>query len=1417
MALPKELPAGHVLVADSSGNQLIPETDLSFPGVEVFRQKGSAARVAFLPPAHPFWTSSDRRPSLVDQAVEGYQRAAEAPTLLDKLRELIQPTAEGTLRGLAGALPNDEGTLPGYLLGTGVRRAFGVEPGSANALRAARVAQAVPLTPTWAGAGVGSAADRRLEEDPNVRASVGALENERGQTGAAVEQFLLGLPGQVLESLGLGGGGAGSKARQLAEGFAGNVATNAAQSFMGEDTAAGAREAAAAQVTTPEGLLMNLLGAAAPVAGQAVRERMQSRAATKAAAVEAAQTRAAELLDEVRLEADNAAQSRAATRARLEELRRANRTAAAAPPAEPVSPPASAGARPPPFEPTAVGVPSNERTNTSAPRTPEPTAVRAAQAQRAEAMIAALPPEVQALYRARQAQPEVPKPPLGTPVDDSFIMQLGRFIDPEQRVGTVVDAAPRDVQPTRNLRAGAAAAAAEAAPTREVPPIPLRVAVGQSAISPLELTVPRGPRPVQTADMRVGVADPARVGDTTAVARPRGLEPEAPATWAERVAGPVAAPAVIKLVTPVSQPVPARKPGAAGRAGFGSPPSRGGGGGGGSGGGSRSGNTPEPSRTGTMPTAVDPTTLTPAGPPVSAKPVLAELPLPQLSMWARIAQRLASPLATVRAVNQAVSRAEFRAGKDLGFLVRQTEQARAAHDAYFRRVVPMLKAAEAAAPQQVRRVIRDLRDGRATAADLARLPPEFRERFAVLERQNDAMRGWLADHGYFTPAELMAIEAKKAAGGVWLHRDYKAFHDERWRPGEAARRRAERYFQEQGMSPDDAALEVRRLEEQVWGQGRAAAAESLLGQRGILKQRKLPAPLHQFLGIIDDPSFVVAATHGQLARLYHMARVTEAMASPQWEGKGWAAQWREGLHPQPLWDPQLTPAANRQKFGALAGRFVTPEWREAVTDFADPRAQNVLQQMAQAPVNVMRVAKTLYSPVSWVRDFLSNSMYAAVAGFAPARWPAGIRKAFQAMQAWNKSLDVSSAPEAQWMQWALEDGAVRAGKGTDMIGSSARNMVKRIVREDERTMFRRLLNAESELRVWLAEHRDLMDNAWRLAAYLDNVDRGIRAGLELTEARARASHVVNRYFASSATVADGIRQVSNSNFGLAPFMLWSVDNIRVAKNIMVDAAQGSGGPAIRAALWWALPAVGAATARAVMGITDDEVLAAEARLPPGWRANNPVHDWIPLRGPDGQLRYSISFEALNPFTTFVRNVGQPNLAAGIATNMIRALTDGGWLGPQMDATLAQLGMMQEQRQESPLPGALVQQGFDRAWSFFAPALAVQAADVARRAGLAGQLRATEEPQGLLEAMVARLSPFPIAVTGPRSAAGAQRIARGEFGKTKGDVRQGNRLQDPALRESVLNAAQSRREELARQRASPATMLQLGPLSFPRAR
>lgn len=708
---------------------------------------------------------------------------------------------------------------------------------------------------------------------------------------------------------------------------------------------------------------------------------------------------------------------------------------------------------------------------------------------------------------------------------------------------------------------------------------------------------------------------------------------------------------------------------------------------------------------------------------------------------------------------------------------------------------------------RVQKIITGLRDRKLGREAVDQLPPEFRNLFQSMEREKQEMLVSLVREGYYTPQQMVAMKHVLDEGQVHLHRSYQAFLAKKgYDPGAGAIAEAAKFIaKEKGLPEYEAVQQVtaqmkRMMQEGVNSEGGLAAA---MRDAGLMKGRTLPPQLRKLLGVIDDPAFIVADSMGELAQQYHLARVTNAFADPAYRGKVWAEKPAPGFDPRRLWDETKSLAENKQMFGELAGKYVKPELYEAMANAQAPAAQTLGSQVMNAAVGWFALAKVTASPVTWLRNLLSNTYNLTVSGVPAYHYlnPKVVQRALAALKSAGSRTSMKEAGTGEWARMALEDWAIPEGRGTDWGGSEAQRIINEAVRGSPGGLvgvFDKVFRLYNKGRGKLGTAYEFADQLPRLIGYMYHVEQGVKMGMPEMAARARASQLVNRYFATGASVGPLLRGLASK--GGSPFSSWFVDNMRVAKNIGQDAVRGDFGSLARSSLFMGGVAGAFMGLRQLGGFTDTDIAAGNRALKGSWDDNNAFHDWLPFRDKKGNM-YAVSFDGLNPMATFLKGPpGSP--AKNVAANIVKGMTQSGLLQMPADALLAQAGVRPEEYRPPVLPGQEGQALANSVWSYMQPTLVRQFRDVVRKAQLAPDmypLREGEEPQGLGESLLTTFNPLSVEKVGPHTAEAKRRQEQGAVGQLK-DARKAVKRSEASTQTSVRDEANRRLEEL-RQRQS----------------
>ncbi len=716
------------------------------------------------------------------------------------------------------------------------------------------------------------------------------------------------------------------------------------------------------------------------------------------------------------------------------------------------------------------------------------------------------------------------------------------------------------------------------------------------------------------------------------------------------------------------------------------------------------------------------------------------------------------------------------------------------------------------------------------------LPEEVQNLFKAGFEQMRAQRNELIEAGMFDASTIRKMQALEERGLQWLHRDYHAFMHGRFRADPSKLEAAVN-----GLVKDakgKLSFEQAQAEVLAFLDGDAGVPfqqrwrQSKLNKEILTKRSSIPPYLRQVVGEIHDPAFVFATSMGELERLHRQWKVSKSfIEQPGFKGRFWDDVYREGLHYKPVGNPALDAIGNKRMYGEFAGKYVTPEMYEALMQAPSAKVQNVFARVGSALSAVFKTAKIGLSPLTYVRDFVSNSTNAAAAGLPlwHPRTYGRIGQALEAMKAHSESFKTIGTKGGKaghnpglWVQWALEDTGIRSGMGAEFAGGSgARAIAARLFEQhkggDIGSLLERTWKLVNEKHAKLGHVKDAMDNVWRLAVYMEQVSKGKeRLGLSIRDARARAASIVNENFASSGSVGHGVRDFARGPFGsVAPFLTWAVDNVRVHKNWLRNSMNVKGlskglrsGEGTAQGLNVLLQYGGIAglfeTLRRVNNFTDDDVAAADASLRQNYIENNPLREYLPWRDSMGRPQV-VSLGAMFPTATFLR--GDPNASWVVRAmgNMAMIPFESAYAEDRVRGLFSSVGMTSPAFKRTPLPDTELRSVLGQIYDFGQTGLERDAINIARRTKLYGQLRRFEEPLTPGQA-ASRLSGFNVEPIGAQMQAGQRIETAGKAHQAQSDIRRIDRTpegeEDKVRQKQVVRERLEalRSEQLRRQKA-----------------
>lgn len=716
------------------------------------------------------------------------------------------------------------------------------------------------------------------------------------------------------------------------------------------------------------------------------------------------------------------------------------------------------------------------------------------------------------------------------------------------------------------------------------------------------------------------------------------------------------------------------------------------------------------------------------------------------------------------------------------------------------------------------------------------LPREFRELFEQGMDQNRTYRNDLVKAGYFSPEQIKSMEKLEKQGYQWLHRDYRAFMDKGYVPDRALLDRAIRWTVAKSkgkLTYESAANELITL---MTGGGdvHQRYRQSRLNKEILKTRAQIPPIIRDVLGKIKDPAYVVANSMSEVERLWRQHKVSQAFTDPDYKGVVWDDKPSKAMAPDRIWNENMTEFENKRTYGEFAGKYVAPQLYESIMQGPTPVMRSTLQRVMAWISGAFKTAKVALSPVTYMNNWISNSAYAAAAGLPVwnARFAPRLTQAAKAMVAYGDTFTTPkgrhpTSGDGLWMQWALEDGALIAGTGAEFGGAQAKKIAEQFLRQKQDGLIGWLdtgWNWMGRQKAKLGGVYDALDSHWRLAVYIEQVTKGReRLGLPLDEARARASRIVNENFASSGSVGQGVREMSNQVGFLAPFMTWHADNLRVHYNWMKNAGRGlkplrgdgsvirdagtdilsgeGSGQALNVALHYGLIGGLFEGLRRLYNWSDQETAVAEASLKSGYKTNNPgpVRQWLPWRDAKGRAQV-VSLVPLMPSAMFLKGNPKESLLSRAFQATTLGFVQGGAAEDPTRRALSMLGMGEDSFKPEVLPGQEGRAMMEAAWNYIEPGLVRDVRNVLRRTETAGVARRFEEPYTAGQAAMA-FTPLKTEPVGRQSQESERRREVGQMRETSGDMRQVNRLSEtPATKANLRRAVGNELRKRAKERS-----------------
>lgn len=751
---------------------------------------------------------------------------------------------------------------------------------------------------------------------------------------------------------------------------------------------------------------------------------------------------------------------------------------------------------------------------------------------------------------------------------------------------------------------------------------------------------------------------------------------------------------------------------------------------------------------------------------------------------ARVARELALP--------------EFRAAQYVVPGIRGWEAARAIEGVQVAKVHALLRRVEKQLQPEQRKLVERFIRQRVSPERLKfeqvipveAMPPEFRLPWQQAMDQMNAQRADLLKAGVFDAETMKRMNELESQGVAWLHRDYRAHMDKRFKPNEAHLENALRFLQKDGkMTPTEAAAAVAELLGSFTeGSPQQRWARSRINKEIFKGRQEIPAPLRKVMGEVNSPAYAVAVSMGEIERAWRQLKVSQTFTTPDLKGKVWSD----------VASPNMATARipnDKRAYGEFAGKYLAPELYEAVMQAPQQRFQSALLRFLAWGGSLFKTAKVALSPITYLVNGISNTTNMAAAGLPMwhRRAVPRVTQATRALLSYNRQLQTPNAKtlgevgknEAQWFQWAMEDGAIKPGLGAEAGGSEARALAERYLRDPASGIlgvFQKAWDLGGQGKAKLGGLYDAMDSIPKLAVYIEQVTRATEAGMPLNEARSLASKIINENFVSSANIGPAVKSAAQLAGVVNPFMSWHADNIRVHLNWLRNAGKGFGpggalsgqgsSQAFNVALQYGLIAGLFSGARYLAGMNDGEVAAGEALLKTGYGRNTPLRQWLPFRDAMDRLQV-VNLRALFPTEVFLRGDPNTNILVRVLRNTLMGLVQGAGGEDIIGTGLAAVGLHEDEfKKPEPMQGDEQRAALEAVWNYIEPGIVRDARNIARRTQMAGELRRFEEPLTPGQAL-SKVAGFAVEPVGERSALGEMKRSNARIRSMDGERKRVN--------------------------------------------
>ena len=330
----------------------------------------------------------------------------------------------------------------------------------------------------------------------------------------------------------------------------------------------------------------------------------------------------------------------------------------------------------------------------------------------------------------------------------------------------------------------------------------------------------------------------------------------------------------------------------------------------------------------------------------------------------------------------------------------------------------------------------------------------------------------------------------------------------------------------------------------------------------------------------------------------------------------------------------------------LLNKYAIPEVVEALEETSKNlglASNKVYASLILYPKATSQIAKTILSPVTHMRNFISASFFATANGIIPG--PEAIKMAYSALQTPLKGTRKQNEFYRKLLKLGVVNSNVRLG--------DLQNLLKDVNFGETMTSFngmRALLKPLSKIKKVSEDLYTAEDDFWKIASWATERSRlGAaykRAGIEMTEEalELEAADIVKHQIPNYAYVSDFVKELRRWPIG--NFVSFPAEIMRTSTNIArralyeINHTVNGVKPLARigyqrlvgmGATMAAVPVAATKLGQMIYNVTEDEMEALR-RYVADWSKNSTL---FPIRTEDGKLKY-IDVSHANAYDTVVR-------------------------------------------------------------------------------------------------------------------------------------------------------------------------------------